>query len=97
MNKLEELIDGNIKSVFKGEVTPNPFALCYKEGADFVLSLDLPVKFAEWKDKNINFRPESDHIKAYFCLKGKTLNLSTIFSSNSELYVYWLNNVYDGK
>lgn len=52
--------------------------MSFKNGFDAALALELPVKFAEWKDKNAQ---QLD----YFPLVQ--------FSTNKELYEYWEKNI----
>lgn len=57
----------------------------YKEGFDAALALDLPIKFAEWKDQLTPLIPE--HFKIMMPEAGKS-------RTRQELYTYWIENVY---
>lgn len=63
----------------------------FKDGFDAVIALDLPVKFAEWK---------VDHP---FNMKNRALWLDIIKKvghntpSTSELYQYWIDNIFKPK
>jgi hypothetical protein len=59
--------------------------LDWKSGFKACIDLNLPVKFAIWKDKNVRATQN-----------GKTYNLwyGTKKYKYTELYQYWLNNIY---
>lgn len=86
MNKLEELIEEKVKAVFRTDIGDNPFSGSFIAGTMFIKELDLPVKFAEWMDRNV----------AQFGLDIYRHN-GISYESIAALYDLWINNVYDGK
>ena len=95
MNKLEQLIEEKVKTVFRTDIGENPFSGSFVAGTDFVIRLDLPVKFAEWKQ---------DNVRGYIAgeLDGKYMveykpKMTMVFGGIKEVFEFWLNNVYDGK
>jgi len=71
-------------------------------------ALDLPVKFAEWKDKELNidnypdlYRKEGKEIEMYSYEYGYTKEFPLkldhtkwVVWSDKELYQYWIDNIY---
>lgn len=57
----------------------------FKEGFDKAMSLDLPIKFAEWA--SANFWHYSDIEKAWGNL------IQNDVKTSEELYQYWLENI----
>ena len=93
MNKLEELIENRINQglYLNGNPESIPVGL-FKLGSSYVLSLDLPVKFAEWLNKH--WIPFDDGLWESF---GNTHVVGQVIETTEKLYEFWLNNVYDGK
>lgn len=52
----------------------------FEEGFEKALSLDLPIKFAEWIEDN------------YFSLDDACLRLNT--ADTAEVYNYWIQHIY---
>lgn len=62
----------------------------FREGASYILALDLPVKFAEWKDKYTE-RQMGVYYKSRMFESGLEINKEY---TNESLYQYWIDNVY---
>lgn len=59
----------------------------YVSGFDAAIALDLPVKFAEWKDENWHKHE----------VKLEVLDKTHVFDRNvsmKQLYQYWIDNIY---
>jgi len=84
MNKLEEY-----KKTLKISNASHGFGV--SEGFDAAIALDLPVKFAEWANKNRWYSFEQGVWKqtAEHGSAGKTPT-----KTSKELYQYWLDNVF---
>jgi len=87
MNKLEELINDHFGK------QPVEVAFGMVEMKLFILSLNLPVKFAEWCMTYYEVQFIGD---TTLWRKGDSRSFPTGISYGA-LYKFWLNNVYDGK
>jgi len=89
MNKLElyreQKANKYNKSAHSGHFAGEDPSYHYLNGFDAAIALELPVKFARWKD---NFTTDIG--------SGIMLDETDVIIANNteELYQYWLNNVY---
>jgi hypothetical protein len=88
--QLEELIEDQLDKAYEAAGPNAYFGSGFNRGSEYVLSLDLPVKFAEWLNKK-GFVPFDD--ESWECLTPK----GQVIEKTKTLYKFWLNNVYDGK
>lgn len=61
----------------------------FREGFDAAIALDLPIKFAEWKDvslQDFSLRKLTDFT---YQIDGK----DKIYFTNQRLYKYWVNKI----
>lgn len=63
--------------------------MAFEDGFDKAIALDLPVKFAEWKDKYTE-RQMGVYWKSRFFDSGLVYNKDY---TNAELYQYWITNI----
>ena len=90
MNKLKEYRDNTAENTWEGchgcdENDKNMRNTGFKEGFNQALSLDLPIKFAEWQN-SLRYLGEL-HFNA---VDG--IDISAM--SWEELYDYWINNIF---
>ncbi len=87
MNKVEKFMNKDAKKAFPGSSTVCQPA--YKEGFIAAIALDLPVKFAEWKDLSLESFELRRLADFTYQIDGEDATLT-----NKELYQYWIENIY---
>lgn len=89
MNKLEEYREkfsqekAQSGTPFSTEISKRRYFV--QEGFDAAIALDLPIKFAEWKN-TLKWEKEGFH---YLDLPE-----GIILNEVSDLYKYWIDNIY---
>jgi hypothetical protein len=96
MKKLEAQISKAVVEFYEKPTVCASMETNFGYGARYVLCLDLPIKFAEWKEKEVRPFAATNNIDGLYIL-SENANVNRIFETTKELYEYWLNNVYDGK
>ncbi len=61
----------------------------YKEGFDAAIALQLPVKFAEWKENNTEIIMRGDDGDVIWAIDG----IGDQGFRKKELYDYWIENI----
>lgn len=84
MNKLEEQIQNACirNNSVNGEIP-------YRNGAQFVIDLELPVKFAGWIQSDCRYYNDSVYDGRWFIN-----NVKLPFGDIKELYTFWIENIY---
>jgi hypothetical protein len=84
MNKLEEQIQNAClrNTSVNGEIP-------YRNGAQFVIDLELPVKFAEWFQSRYEY-----HEKGVYVIQYDDDEKPPTRGTIKELYQFWIDNIY---
>ena len=93
MNKLEKYRD-EVACPLEGEDSfyADP-ALIERDGFDKAIALDLPVKFAGWKEGCVQ-TSEKEYMGYRFFDKKEGKYVYRL--SMGQLFDYWLNNIWEG-
>lgn len=91
MNELEKQIEeaSKVDNRFDDRYKSG-FCIGFKQGANFILEKNLPVLFADWLSSNYIWFGDGYWERRF----NSDKNYPNIGKSSSEIYDYWLNNVY---
>lgn len=96
MSKLEEYRDKKAEEESKGCITYKEGNF-YRMGFDAAIALDLPVKFAEWREGYIAMLL-AEFDQKYYQTRDEYIphkeRAAITHQSTKKLYKYWLDNVY---
>lgn len=85
MNKIEQHKTKLLSDYMKNNAD-DAFETAFKDGFDACMDLQLPVKFAEWKENVFN----NDRKEFEIVLQS----FPNSFPEYKELFVYWIENIY---
>lgn len=90
MNKLEEQIEEAVIEFYETPTVGQNMATNFAHGAQFVIDLDLPVKFAEWQNLRYWKNASGLYVKEHFETESDIPTMGTL----EEIYAFWIENIY---
>lgn len=100
MNKLEEYVtkaaevaELTYARYFPDEQSQAIAHDCFKEGAEYVIDLELPVKFADWLEgeKKKGLKRSA---KGFWYHSGPSAAVDQPDRSTEQIYEFWIENIY---